>query len=94
MVECIKKKFKNYKMSTDNIQRLDLVDGKMVVTEDGKYLNANELLYQIDLMVKECEDSIKEFDKWHSDYNLQRIECEEWKKVALLQLKRNIQPIK
>ncbi len=82
-------------MSTvDSIQRLDLVDGKMVVDEDGKYLNVNELLYQIDLMVKECEDSIEEFYKWHSDYNLQRIEIERWIKIALLKLRRNIQPIK
>lgn len=82
-------------MSTcDKLTRFEFTDGKMMVDENGRYLNVNELICQIDAMVSELDYSIEKAEKWKDEYNLQRIECDRWARVYLLQLKSNIKPNK
>lgn len=82
-------------MSTcDKLTRFEFTDGKMMVDENGRYLNVNELICQIDAMVSELDYSIEQAEKWKDEYNLQRIERDRWARVYLLQLKSNIKPNK
>lgn len=82
-------------MSTcDKLTRFEFTDGKMMVDENGRYLNVNELICQIDAMVSELDYSIEQAEKWKDEYNLQRIESDRWARVYLLQLKSNIKPNK